>query len=392
MTILPRNADLKAPASPKQFLDIVRNFTPNWFTVTMGTGGLALCLNQFPSHIPGAGGAAVMLWLADIILFAAFTLVYAARWAIFPHEARRIFDHPVMSMFFGAVPMGLATIINGFLAFGPSLIGDAAAVATAHTLWWIDAAMSLASGLVIPYFMFTRQDHRIERMTAVWLLPIVAAEVAAASAGSLAPHLATSEAFSVLMLGYALWAYSTPLAMSVLVLLFLRLALHKLPESDMGASAWLALGPIGTGALGLILLGDDAPAIFAANDLADVGRTAQGVGIVGGVIFWGYGAWWLGLAVLKTIRYIRQGLPFNLGWWGFTFPLAVYAMGTLALGRTTHLALFDVAGSVLVICLAVFWSIVASRTAHGAWRGYLFVSPCLKGASSPPVKFESDVV
>ena len=297
-----------------------------------------------------------------------------------------------MSMFFGAVPMGLATIINGFLAFGPSLIGDAAAVATAHTLWWIDAAMSLASGLVIPYFMFTRQDHRIERMTAVWLLPIVAAEVAAASAGSLAPRLATPEAFAVLMIGYALWAYSVPLAMSVLVLLFLRLVLHKLPECDMGASAWLALGPIGTGALGLILLGDDAPAILAANDLADVGRTAQGVGIVGGVIFWGYGVWWLGLAVLKTIRYIRQGLPFNLGWWGFTFPLAVYAMGTLALGRTTHLALFDVAGSVLVICLAVFWSIVASRTAHGAWRGDLFVSPCLKVACSPPVKFESDVV
>ena len=104
------------------------------------------------------------------------------------------------------------------------------------------------------------------------------------------------------------------------------------------------------------------------------------------MIFWGYGAWWLGLAVLKTIRYIRQGLPFNLGWWGFTFPLAVYAMGTLALGRTTHLALFDVAGSVLVLCLAVFWSIVAMP--HRTWRlarRPLPVSPCLKGACSPPV-------
>jgi hypothetical protein len=30
----------------------------------------------------------------------------------------------------------------------------------------------------------------------------------------------------------------------------------------------------------------------------------------------GYGAWWLGLAGLKTIRYLREGLPFNLGWWG----------------------------------------------------------------------------
>ena len=47
--------------------------------------------------------------------------------------------------------------------------------------------------------------------------------------------------------------------MSILVLLVLRLTLRdKLPERDMGASAWLALGPIGTGALGLLLLGGAA--------------------------------------------------------------------------------------------------------------------------------------
>jgi C4-dicarboxylate transporter/malic acid transport protein len=326
------------------------------------------------------------------VLFAAFALLYAARWAMFPREAQRIFQHPVMSMFLGAAPMGLATILNGFLAFGPAMIGDARAVGIAKALWWIDAALSLACGLAVPYFMFTRQNHGIERMTAVWLLPIVAAEVAAASAGLLAPHLGTSEAFTVLMLGYALWAYSVPLAMSVLVLLFLRLALHKLPEREMGASAWLALGPIGTGALGLLLLGADAPAILGANNLAEVGKTAQGLGVIGGVILWGYGVWWLGLAVLKTIRYIRVGLPFNLGWWGFTFPLAVYALATLALGRTTGLGFFAVIGEVLVACLAIFWGVVASRTAHGAWHGYLFFSPCLKAGYQPPSRFEADAV
>ncbi|MBW6396985.1 TDT family transporter [Roseomonas sp. HJA6] len=375
----------------KPLIEVVRHFTPNWFTVTMGTGVLALALNQFPLALPGLHDIAQGLWVANIAIFLLFTLAYAARWAIFPAEARLIFRHPVMSMFFGAIPMGLATIVNGFLAFGPALMGNGAAVAVAHGLWWVDAGLAVLCGLAIPYFMFTRQEHSIETMTAVWLLPVVACEVAAASAGLLAPHLSASEGFLVLVLGYVLWACSVPLALSILVLLVLRLALHKLPPKEMGVSAWLALGPIGTGALGLLLLGADAPAIFAANGLAGVGEVARGIGIVGGIVLWGYGAWWLALAVLKTLRYLQEGLPFNLGWWGFTFPLGVYALATLALGRQTGLGLFLGAGGVFVVCLAGFWGIVARRTLAGAWRRTLFIAPCLASAHAP-ARFEADAV
>jgi C4-dicarboxylate transporter/malic acid transport protein len=374
----------------KSAAEIVRNFTPNWFTVTMGTGALALTINQFPLAMPALHVAAVSLWLLNIALFCLFSLLYAARWLFFFEEARRIFDHPVMSMFFGAIPMALATILNGFLVFGQPLLGDTA-ISIAHALWWIDVAMSLVCGLAIPYFMFTRQEHSVEKLTAVWLLPIVAAEVAAASAALLAPHLAPAEAYAVLLLGYVLWAYSVPLAMGILTLLVLRLALHKLPERDMGVSAWLALGPIGTGALGLILLGGDAPGIFAANGLGSVGDTAFGLGVIGGVVLWGYGIWWLALAVLKTARYLRDGLPFNLGWWGFTFPLAVYTLATLALARTTHFALFTIVGGALVVCLTGFWAIVAARTIHGARYGYLFDAPCLRTGKTV-ARFEADVV
>jgi C4-dicarboxylate transporter/malic acid transport protein len=375
----------------KPLLEIVRNFTPNWFTVIMGTGALALTLNQFPLPLPGLRAVAVALWLANIALFALFSFLYAARWVLFPGEAALIFRHPVMSMFFGAIPMGLATIVNGFIAFGPDFLGTGLAVSVARVLWQADAAMSVVCGLAIPYFMFTRQEHSMEKLTAVWLLPIVASEVAAASGGLLAPHLAAPEAFLVLILSYGLWAYSVPLAMSVLVLLFLRLALHKLPERDMGVSAWLALGPIGTGALGLVVLGAAAPAIFAANGLASVGEVAFGLGVIGGLILWGYGLWWLSLAVLKTMRYLRGGLPFNLGWWGFTFPLAVYTLATLALARVTGLSLFSFLGAGLTLCLAIFWVVVASRTVRGAWSTTLFVAPCLQGADAP-ARFEADVV
>jgi C4-dicarboxylate transporter/malic acid transport protein len=340
----------------------VSAFTPNWFTVTMGTGVLALTLNQFPIPLPG---------LHSIALFTLFSLIFAARFLLFFDEARGVFAHPVISMFFGAIPMGLATIIIGFLAFGEPLFG-AIAVSFAHDLWWLDVLLSVVSGLLIPYLMVTRQEHRLETMTAVWLLPVVAAEVAAASGALLATHLSAQDAFAIVILSYVLWAYSVPLAMSILVLLFLRLVLHKLPEREMGVSAWLALGPIGTGSLGLLLLGDGAPAIFAAHGIGDV---AYGVGLIGGLMLWGYGVWWLLLALLKTIRYIREGLPFNLGWWGFTFPLGVYTLATLALARLTQLAAFTVIGGVLALCLAVLWVIVASGTVRGAWHGSLFHTP-----------------
>jgi len=368
---------------------IVRQFTPNWFTVTMGTGVLALALNQFPLAVPGLHQVGTLLWLINVVLFASFSSLYLVRWILCFDEARRIFHHSVMSMFFGAIPMGLATIVNGILAFGPQLLGgDSTWIA--QDLWWADAAMSVACGLLIPYFMFTRQDHSVEKMTAVWLLPIVACEVAAASGGLLAQHLPTMDGFDVLITSYVLWALSVPLAMSILAILLLRLVVHNLPGRDMAASGWLSLGPIGTGALGLLLLGGDAPQLFADAGLPMVGQVAYGAGILGGLILWGYGAWWLILAVMKTVHYLRRGMPFNLGWWGFTFPLGVYSLATLALARMTHLTFFTVAGGVLVLCLAGFWAVVATRTALGAWSGDLFVSPCL--SLKIPDRFEADVV
>ncbi|MBV4469671.1 TDT family transporter [Pseudomonas siliginis] len=359
--------------------EVIRQFTPNWFAATMGTGVLALALAQLPLAIPGLRAVAEGLWLFNILLFTLFTVAYAARWILFFDEARRIFGHSTVSMFFGTIPMGLATIINGFLLFGLPRWGDGV-MQLVEVLWWIDVAMSLACGVLIPYMMFTRQEHSIDQMTAVWLLPVVAAEVAAASGGLLAPHLTDAHGqLIVLTTSYVLWAFSLPVAFSILTILLLRMALHKLPHENMAASSWLALGPIGTGALGMLLLGGEAPAIFAANGLPGVGEIASGLGLVAGITLWGFGLWWMLMALLITVRYLRDGIPFNLGWWGFTFPLGVYSLATLKLASILNLTFFSVFGTALVILLAAMWLIVGKRTVQGAWRGELFVSPCIAG-------------
>ncbi len=235
--------------------EMIRQFTPNWFAATMGTGILALALPQIPVAGIWLKPVGQGLWLFNILLFTTFACLYAARWVLFGHEARRIFGHHVVSMFIGTIPMGLATIINGFLTFGLPLWGKGV-VPIAQILWWIDVAMSLGCGVAIPYLMFTRQKHSLDQMTAVWLLPVVAAEVAGASGGLLALHLPDAQAqFVTLVTSYILWAYSVPVAFGILAILILRMALHQLPHESMAASSWLALGPIGTGALGMLLLG-----------------------------------------------------------------------------------------------------------------------------------------
>lgn len=358
-------------------LEAIRQFTPNWFAVTMGTGVLALALAQWSAQVPSLRALGEGLWVFNALLFVVFTLMYTARWVLFFDEARRIFGHSTVSMFFGTIPMGMATIINGFLVFGLPRWGEGV-LPLVEALWWLDVAMSLACGVLIPFLMFTRQEHRIDQMTAVWLLPVVAAEVAAASGGLLAPHLADAHSQLIMLVtSYILWAFSLPVAFSILTILLLRMALHKLPHESMAASSWLALGPIGTGALGMLLLGGEAPMIFAANGLPGVGEVASGLGLVAGITLWGFGFWWMLMALLITARYLREGIPFNLGWWGFTFPLGVYALTTLKLAGLLGLAFFNVLGCVLVVLLMVMWLIVGWRTLVGAWHGELFVSPCL---------------
>ena len=359
----------------------VRHFTPNWFAMTMGTGVLALVIAHLPWALPGQMILAEVLWLFGVALFAVFALLFLTRVLLHRDTLWPMLLHPVQSMFLGAIPMGLAVLISGLVQFGPARWGDGV-YALAHALWWLDAAMALGSALLVPYLMFTRQSHALEKMTAVWLLPIVAPEVAAGAAGALAPHLDPAAARLVLVVGFILWGMSLALAFSLITLVLLRLALHKLPDTDFAATSWLPLGPLATGCLGLLTMGQAAPAAFTGTPLAAAAELAHGIGLVGGLALWGAGLWWLVIATLFTRHYIRDNMAFNLGWWGFTFPLGVFALATLELLRLTELSFFALVGLVLSVQLAAIWLLVLQRTLRGVWHGELFQAPCLGGPQS----------
>jgi tellurite resistance protein TehA-like permease len=267
-------------------------------------------------------------------------------------------------MFLGAIPMALTTVVNAVFDMG-ARYGVGTAFGVGEILWIANVVIALASGFGIPFWMFTRHEHSLSRMTAVWLMPIVPAEVVAASGSIMLPHLASLALRQDLLVGImVLWAFSVPMAFLMLGVLFVRLTLHKLPPEDLAISTWISLGTLGTGVMGLVGLSHDVGFAFPQFSVG-----LGGASLLMALILWGLGLWWMGQSIFITLFYLVAGrLRFNLGWWGLTFPLGVFAGGTDLLDRTLGTGIFLWSSWIFFGMLAVFWVVVALFTVRHLYR------------------------
>jgi tellurite resistance protein TehA-like permease len=189
----------------------------------------------------------------------------------------------------------------------------------------------------------------LKSMTAAWLLPVVSTIVAAATGGIIAGVLPNPHhALITLVVSYILWGTGVPLAMAILVVYFQRLTIHKLPPREVIVSVFLPLGPLGQGGYGIMQLGKVAMATFPKTHTLNETVTSAGdilyvVGLLIALIMWGFGLVWLFFAFASITR---SKFPFNMGWWGFTFPLGVFTTSTLQIGNELPSAAFRVLGTV----------------------------------------------
>jgi len=67
------------------------------------------------------------------------------------------------------------------------------------------------------------------------------------------------------------------------------------------------------------------------------------VGFLMALIMWGFGLVWLFFAFASISK---SRFPFNMGWWGFTFPLGVFTTSTVQMGMELPSVFFKVLGTV----------------------------------------------
>ncbi|KAI7477421.1 putative C4-dicarboxylate transporter/malic acid transport protein [Hortaea werneckii] len=363
---------------------IVRNFTPSWFSVTMGTGITSTLLHNLPYNGVWLRYISYVLFALNVLLFIIFSLISLLRYTLYPEIWHAMIRHPAQSLFIGTFPMGLATIVN-MVAFVCVPAWGGATWKLAWALWWIDSALAMATCCYLPFVLMAHHNHNLTTVSAAWLLPIVSTIVAAASGGvvaSVIPSPHHHAALITLITSYVLWGTGLPLAMCVLAIYFLRLSTQSLPAKELIVSTFLPLGPLGQGGFGIMQLGKVAMTVFPGTDALPAashvytGEIFYTVGFLVALLLWGFGLVWLFFAVATIHR--TPKFPFNMGWWGFTFPLGVYATSTTMLGSELPSAFFRVLGTIFSVAVTLLWIVVSCGTLQRAWTGEMFFAPCLK--------------
>ncbi len=363
-------AAVVVPARRHALAVSVDNVSPSWFTSVMGTGILALAATLSPIALPGLRGVGVALWLADTALLAALLLLWAMQALRHPHRIAASLHDPAVAQTWGAPPMACFTIATGFLVIGAPLFGTARCLPYAEALWLLGVAGSLFSILSMPYLMFTRHEVSTETTYGSWLLPVVPPIVASVPGALLASRWPVALRADMLALTYALWGMGIILSGIIIVLFYARLAYHKVPAGALVTTLWLVVGPLGQSIAGINALGTAASAVWPT-----LGPALGAAGIIYGLPVWGFGLYWLTLAILMTVRTARRHLPFTLGWWAFTFPVGVLTTGTYALYARTHASLFAAAGLLLLALLATMWALVAAHTVRHSLRHVAVTAP-----------------
>ena len=362
----------------------ILNFTPSWYSVTMGTGFMSILLHTSPHKFHGEAVIGTVLYFANILLFFLFTVTTVARYAKFPWAFSRMIKHSSQSLFLGTIPMGLATIVNATVLIAVPKYGTWAAY-FCWGLWWLDVLLTVLCVLGIPTVMFQVHTLSLDAMTAAWLLPIVPAIVCAASGDLVASVLPELQALLTLCVSYVLWGIGMLLSLLIMALYFHRLAVHHLPNSEVIVSAFLPLGPCGQGAFGVVQLGKVASEIFNGEHFArnsDSGTIVFVISVLSGLLIWGLGLWWLfhGIASV-SVRMLQARLRFNMGFWGFIFPLGVFIAATIALGESMRSAFLSYLSVIFLVCLAILFIFVASYTIIRGLTGDLLVAPCMSDLS-----------
>lgn len=183
-------------------------------------------------------------------------------------------------------------------------------------------------------------------MTAAWLLPVVAPIVVAASGGTVASVLPNPHhALTTCIASYVLWGTGLPFAFVVMTIYFHRLVIHRLPPQEVIVSVFLPLGPLGQGGFSLMTIGTVAREVFPATGSLHpmAGEVLYVLGFMIALVLWGFGLVWGFFAVASVGR---RKFPFNMGWWGFTFPTGIYAMSTMTMGRQLPSEFFKIFGTV----------------------------------------------
>ncbi len=328
----------------------------------MGTGIIAVIAAADPGHFASlsasmrdtAYGVAALAALLAVLLI----VPYVLRWIIYPGRSWSSLQDPQTGPLHGTVPGGILVLSVVAATVGPRILSSSVTASLIEVLDGIGIPLALLISVLFAYLLFTLDHHDREEVNGGWFIPPVVTIIVPVVLVPLMRLVSSSAARLLLFAGYAFFGVGLILFVLVLAMLHDRMITLPLPAAAMAPSLWIVLGPAGVGAAALLDLAQVAPLVL--------GPSARAIGplsVLGATLLWGFGAWSLVVALALLGRYLRQGgIPYGVGWWGFTFPVGALTVATVSLAKTWSLPIIGDVAFAMFILLAVLWLGVSAST------------------------------
>ncbi|KAJ1854837.1 Plasma membrane sulfite pump involved in sulfite metabolism [Coemansia sp. RSA 1822] len=352
--------------------DVIRGFSPAWFTVSMGTGMASMLFYNFPYEWSPLKYIAMAISLLDLLMFVVTLVLFTWRLVQY-RDFFNILLHPQMSMLLGTVPMSFSTVITSVVTIlAPYNVTWMPMLAL--VLWYISISFAVLSCLTIPFLITSHQKHVFECVNATLFLPVIPTVVASSAGAIVASVHSGTMAVAVVLISYALWAMGVGISLMLLTYYIIRLVLHKLPSPEIIISAFIPPGVLGQSSYAIQLLGVQALRVFpdALSQMTYLGEVLHDLGFFIGFLFWSLAIWWLAHAIYSVL-YTRfhSSVPFNLGWWALIFPTGSFISSSIKLWSLTGYTFFRILASIMSVCVVTLWIVVTLHTIHYAWTGEL---------------------
>lgn len=307
--------------------EAVATLAPGYFALVMASGIISVGL-----ELEGFHAFSAILLAVCVIAYGVLVALNAVRLAAFRRPLRADFMHP-----------GRAFGFYTFVA-GTNVLGVRLAMTGAH---WATAALLAVAGLawfvlgyVIPWTAVLGRDERpvVKDANGTWFIWCVASQSVAVACATLEP-LAGSWKAALALLAVVAWSVGIILYAAVGIFVSLRLMMYRIRPEDLGPAYFVAMG-----AMAITVL-----AGARIVEMADAPMVAVTRGLVAGasVVFWAFASWLLPVLIAAGCwRHLVKKVPLSYepGLWGVIFPLGMYAVAGIYLGRADRLPVVELIG------------------------------------------------
>ncbi|MGX1596764.1 tellurite resistance/C4-dicarboxylate transporter family protein [Dietzia maris] len=244
------------------------------------------------------------------------------------------------------------TFVAGTNVLAVALAGRHLLVASVALLC-VGAAVWIVLGYTVPWVAVLSRGERpvVAEANGTWFIWVVASQSVAVAAATLEPHFESARD-ALAIVAVASWSVGVVLYVACAVFVSLRLMLYPLDPRELDPPYWVSMG-----AVAITVVAGARIVEMASAPMVDAVR-----GLVAGlvVVFWCFATWLIpALVAVGVWRHGIKRVPFRFEptWWSIVFPLGMYAVAGMYLGRADDLPIVAWIGETWMWVAVAAWLI-----------------------------------